>query len=415
MAARINVREEQLMNQHIMTLARENAPCYLYEYDRMKYQVEILRAAFPRYDLLYSIKANPFPPVVRALASFGLGADAASAAEVLLSRRCGMAKEDIFFSAAGKSDAALVAAWEEGEIIADSLGEVERIGALCEKRKQRRAIGVRINPAFGMGGGRGGASKFGINEEDLSQLKALLDTLPVVVEGIHVHLKSQNLDPDVLGGCYRDSWALAKRVQAALNCELRYVNFGSGVGVAYDEEFERPMDLTRLRAYTDAIAADNDTTLRARLMIETGRFPTAQAGTYWLRVVDKKFSRGKTYVIVENCMNGLQKPALAVMLRHELNGKPTTPYEPLFTADWAFPVIAHGDAGAMETVDIVGNLCCAADVLTEDFTGPRLNTGDLIEVRNAGAYACTLTAQRFSSHQPPKELLVYGDGKTEAE
>ena len=140
------------MNEHILTLARENAPCYLYEYDVMKAQVETLRQTFPQYDLLYSIKANPFPPVVRALAALGLGADAASAPEVLLSRTCGMAKEDIFFSAAGKSDAALEAAWDEGEIIADSLGEVARIGALCRRKGQRRAIGVRMNPAFGMGG-----------------------------------------------------------------------------------------------------------------------------------------------------------------------------------------------------------------------------------------------------------------------
>ena len=403
------------MNDHILALARQHAPCYLYEYDVMRRQVETLRRTFPQYDLLYSIKANPFPPVVRALSGLGLGADAASAPEVLLSRRCGMAREDIFFSAAGKTDAALEAAWDEGEIIADSLGEVARIGALCEKKGQRRAIGVRMNPAFGMGGGPGVSSKFGIDEEDLPRLKALLDTLPVTVEGIHVHLKSQNLDADVLGGCYRDSWALAKRVWDALDCEMRYVNFGSGVGVAYDEGFERPMDLAVLKTYTDAIAADNAATMKARLMIETGRFPTAQAGTYWLRVVDKKTSRGKTYVIVENCMNGLQKPAIAAMLRHELGGAAPAPYEPLFTSDWAFPIIAHGDGGVTETVDIVGNLCCAADVLAEGFTGPRLMAGDLIEVRNAGAYACTLTAQRFSSHQPPRELLVYGDGGTETE
>ena len=401
------------MNDHILTLARENAPCYLYEYDVLRQQTETLRRTFPQYDLLYSIKANPFPPVVRALAALGMGADAASAREVLLSRECGMAAGDIFFSAAGKTEQALETAWDDGEIIADSLGEVARIGALCQKKGQRRAIGVRMNPGFGMGGGLGGPSKFGINEEDLPQLKALLDTIPVTVEGIHVHLKSQNLDADVLGGCYRDSWALAKRVQQALDCDLRYVNFGSGVGVAYDEHYEQPMDLERLRTYTDAIAADNAVTLKARLMIETGRFPTARAGTYWLKVVDKKFSRGKTYVITENCMNGLQKPALAAMLRHAAGDGTLTPYEPLFTSEWAFPIVAHGSESVTETVDIVGNLCCAADVLAEDFTGPKLEVGDLIEVKNAGAYACTLTAQRFSSHPPSRELLVYGDGHTE--
>lgn len=397
--------------EHILALAQEYAPCYLYEYDVLRQQTELLRQTFPQYDLLYSIKANPFPPVVRALAELGLGADAASANEVLLSRRCGMTAEDIFFSAAGKSDAALETSWDACELIADSLGEVARIGALCRRRGERRAIGVRMNPAFGMGGGQGSPSKFGINEEDLPQLRTLLDALSVTVEGIHVHLKSQNLDADVLGGCYRDSWALAKRVQTALDCEMRYVNFGSGVGVAYDTQFERPMELDRLRTYTDTIAADNAATWKARLMIETGRFPTAQAGTYWLRVVDKKYSRGKCYVIVENCMNGLQKPALAAMLRHAVPDGALTSYEPLFTSEWAFPIIAHGDENAVETVDIVGNLCCAADVLAESFTGPRLEAGDLIEVRNAGAYACTLTAQRFSSHQPPCELLVCGDGR----
>ena len=401
------------MNDHILTLARENAPCYLYEYDVLRQQTETLRRTFPQYDLLYSIKANPFPPVVRALAALGIGADAASAREVLLSRECGMAAGDTFFSAAGKTEQALETAWNDSEIIADSLGEVARIGALCQRKGQRRAIGVRMNPGFGMGGGLGGPSKFGINEEDLPRLKALLDTVPVTVEGIHVHLKSQNLDADVLGGCYRDSWALAKRVQQALDCDLRYVNFGSGVGVAYDEHYEHPMDLERLRAYTDAIADENAAALKARLMIETGRFLTAKAGTYWLKVVDKKYSRGKTYVITENCMNGLQKPALAVMLRHAVGNGALTPYEPLFTSEWAFPIVAHGSGDGTETADIVGNLCCAADVLAEDFTGPKLEVGDLIEVKNAGAYACTLTAQRFSSHQPPRELLVYGDGHTE--
>lgn len=402
------------MNDKLLSIARENAPCYLYEYDVMAGQVETLKSTFPRYDLLFSIKANPFPPVVKALASLGIGADAASAGEVALSRQCGMAAKDIFFSAAGKSDAALSRAWDESEIIADSLGEVARIGALAAARGEHRAIGVRMNPAFAFGGGAGVTSKFGIDEEDLPQLKALLETIPVTVEGLHVHLRSQTLDADALGGCYRDSWALAKRLSEELGAPLAYINFGSGVGVAYDERYESPMDLARLRTYTDAIAAENETTLRARLMIETGRFLTCQMGTYWLPVVDKKTSRGVTYVITEGCMNGLQKPALAVMLHHADPDGTLAAYEPLYTSAWAFPIVAHGDESATETVNIVGNLCCAADVLVEGFEGPRLEVGDLVEVKNAGAYACTLTAQRFSGHTPPVELLLDGEGNVMA-
>lgn len=398
------------MNQAILSLARTHAPCYIYEYEKLRAQAETLHTVFPDFDFLFSVKANPYPPVLKALHSFGIGADAASAQEVLLAEKCGMPRENIYFSAAGKSDRALLTAWDHGYIIADSLGEVERIGALAASKGETRAIGVRLNPDFSIDGGKGHASKFGIDETDLPRLKALLRTIPVTVEGLHIHLKSQNLDADILGRYYQNCWELAKRVKEELACELKYVNFGGGVGIAYDLSVESPLDFARLRCYTDAIAAENAAGMNARLLIESGRFLTGQMGHYFLQVVDKKVSCGKTYVIVENCMNGLQKPAIAAMLRHAVGDGMLAPQEPMFTAEYAFPITAYGDGSRTETVDIVGNLCCAQDVLKENFTGPALSVGDLIEVGNAGSYACTLTAQRFSSHLPPSELLVGGNG-----
>lgn len=399
------------MNDLQLRLARENAPCYFYDYEVLKAQALKLKEVFPAFDFLFSVKANPFPPVVKALAAFGVGADAASAQEVLLAEDCGMPYENIYFSAAGKSDAALRKAWDHGHLIADSIGEVERIAAIAAEKGEKRSIGIRINPDFAVGGGPGHTSKFGINEEDLPALGVLLEDAAVEVEGIHVHLKSQNLDAAQLGQYYADCWALAKRVQAVLGCPMRYVNFGGGVGIAYDLRVEKPLDFEALRQYTDAIADDNAKGLKARLLIESGRFLTAQMGSYFLPVVDKKVSRGTTYVIVENCMNGLQKPAIAVMLRHAVGAGELTPQEPMFTAEYAFPMTAYGDPNETEEVNIVGNLCCAQDVLAEHFVGPRLSVGDVIRVDNAGAYACTLTAFRFSSHIPPRELLVDAQGR----
>lgn len=398
------------MTENIRRLAQENAPCYIYSHDKLAAQVGTLQKMFPSYDFLFSVKANPFPPVVKALAALGVGADAASAQEVILASECGMKKDDIFFSAAGKSDAALESAWEYSHIIADSLGEVSRIGALARKRGITAEIGIRINPVFSMDGGASCASKFGIDEEDLPQLRDMLASLPVEIRGIHVHLRSQNLSCEILGQYYENCFHLAQRVKELLDCRMDYINFGGGVGIAYDEARETPLDIATLRQYATRVAEENARTLKARLMIESGRFLTCQMGTYYLKVVDKKVSRGKTYVIVENCMNGLQKPAIAVMLRHAVGNADLVPQEPMFTSEYAFPMTAHGDMSKTETVDIVGNLCCAQDVLAENFTGPTLSVGDLISVGNAGAYACTLTAQRFSSHLPPKEFLVYSNG-----
>ena len=398
------------MTDSVRRMAQEHAPCYLYSYEKLTAQAQTLRDMFPSYDILFSVKANPFPPVVKALAALGIGADAASAQEVLLARSCGMEKENIFFSAAGKSDATLERAWDDCHVIADSLGEVSRIGALAQKRGIIAQIGIRVNPAFSMDGGQGNASKFGIDEEDLPCLRDMLVSLPVEICGIHVHLRSQNLDCDILGRYYVNCLRLAQRIKELLHCRMDYINFGGGVGIAYDEARETPLQVEVLRRYAAQVAEENARTLHARLMIESGRFLTCQMGTYYLKVVDKKVSHGKTYVIVENCMNGLQKPAIAVMLRHAVGDAALTPQEPMFTSEYAFPMTAYGSETETETVDIAGNLCCAQDVLAENFTGPKLAVGDLIAVGNAGAYACTLTAQRFSSHLPPKEFLVDKNG-----
>ena len=80
----------------------------------------------------------------------------------------------------------------------------------------------------------------------------------------------------------------------------------------------------------------------------------------------------------------------------------------LFTGETAFPITAlpAEDTGITETVDIAGNLCCAADVLAKNFTGPALAVGDLVAVGNTGAYARTLSPLLFSSHDVPAEFLI---------
>ena len=69
------------MNEHILRLAREHAPCYLYFYETLAAQATALHDAFPGFGVLFSVKANPFPPVVRALAGLNIGADAARSEE----------------------------------------------------------------------------------------------------------------------------------------------------------------------------------------------------------------------------------------------------------------------------------------------------------------------------------------------
>ena len=213
----------------------------------------------------------------------------------------------------------------------------------------------------------------------------------------------------MLARYYESCFALALRVRDTLDCRLEYINFGGGVGIAYHGG-QQPLNMAALRQAAERVAVENRRTLNAQLLVESGRFLTAQAGTYFLPVVDKKISRGTTYVVLENCLNGFQKPALEAMLRQAAGGGPLTPQEPLFTGENAFPITALGDPARTETVELVGNLCCGTDVLCHGFTGPALEVGDLVAVGNTGAYARTLSPLLFSSHDGPEELLVDAAG-----
>ncbi len=141
--------------------------------------------------------------MVRALASLGIGADAASPNEVLLASSCGgMKPEDIYFSAVGKSRKALETAWDRCHIIADSIGEVVRIGQLAAEKNRPLRRGHPRASGFRHGRQRRRAVKFGICEEDLPALRQAIASLPVTVCGLHVHLRSQNLDNGVLARYY---------------------------------------------------------------------------------------------------------------------------------------------------------------------------------------------------------------------
>lgn len=179
-----------------------------------------------------------------------------------------------------------------------------------------------MNPAFGIGGAAPSPSKFGIDEEQLPRLFQIVRNLKSVeVTGIHVHLKSQMLDADLIADYHRKCFDLAERIAKDYGITVEFVNFGSGIGTVYNDDAEKPVDLTVLSKAFAEIAAKNRETLKAALYIETGRFPTCRAGTYYARVVDKKTSRGVTYLVVTSGLNGFIRPGFAAMAERICSGR----------------------------------------------------------------------------------------------
>ncbi len=395
--------------QLLLYLLREHESFYLYEQSCIRAAAQRLRTAFPDASFLYSIKCNPAGKVLDTLFSQGFGADAASAREVAMAQARGVAPEDILFSAPARTEADLRATYGRCVQVADSLREIRCIAQIASERGERARIGIRIDPDFTFTADHGVPGKFGIQESLLWEAASWLSQLPIDVVGIHVHVKSQELSAAVLTHYYENVSRLIGRVQERLGVTLRFADFGSGLGIPFAPG-EGPLDIETLGAcFQELSAACRSAWPGLRLFIETGRYVTGPAGTYVTTVLDKKTSRGKTFVLLHDTLNGFIRPAMSEMVR-VLSPSPV-PYEPLFTHVDATRFLPLTDRQEVETVTLAGNLCTAADIIARDVDLPRLEVGDGLAMTNAGCYAAVMTPMQFASLAPPAQLFLSEDGQ----
>lgn len=393
----------------ILKLAEKYESFYLYDGRTVLDSIAALGSSFEGVRFLYSAKANPHPSVLRCIFDEGFGLDAASMGEVTMGVKLGLAPEDIYYSAPGKSMNDLDAALEKCVIIADSAAELERIQYLAARHGVKAEAGVRINPNFTFDGEGGVSCKFGIDEDEALKKLAEWDKLKNLhICGIHVHSRSQELDTQRLCDYYGRMFELAVRCQKTLGRQLHFVNMGSGIGIPYAAT-DSAVDLKKLGAHVNKLCKEYAAELpEARIFIETGRFASGRAGVYVTHVNDVKTSLGKKYVILANTLNGFVRPSIAQMVERASDAAPC---EPLYTGPGAFGFAPLTDETETETVTVCGNLCTGADVIAQDTELPKLKTGDVFVITNAGSYAAVLTPMQFASLTPPVQIFAAPDGR----
>ena len=383
---------------------------YLYDENVIVANLNRLKANFPQIDFLYSIKCNSNFNVLRSIFSRGIGADAASVGEVKLAQEAGVPANEIYYSAPGKSIEDIKNTIGQATLIADSLDEIRRIQSVAEQSKKVEKIGNRINPNFTFSGVGGQASKFGIDEE---QAISFLETCPyknIKVTGIHVHLKSQELNASTLAAYYKKMFSLADRFEGVCGT-LEYINMGSGMGVQYAPA-DLPLDLAALgSAVQQDLAIYRIAHPHTKIMIEVGRYAVCESGFYVTTVLDRKISHGKTYLILKNTLNGFMRPSLSQLVARYSSEESPMGAEPLFTAKDAFRFLTLKNDTPSETVTLVGNLCTNTDMIAEDVRFPHLECGDTVVITNAGSYAAVLSPMQFSAQEKPKELFLKQSGE----
>ena len=398
----------EMVNQH-------GFPLYLYEEAVISRQASLLKEALPGFEIYYSIKTNPHQDICRFMRQQGFGADAASANEVSKALAAGFDKQNILYSSPGKTAEDIINTLDKGVIVADSYNELVMINEICAKQGKKAAVGLRINPDFYINMESppqvlaGVASKFGVDEESLLANKSFIDNLKSIeITGIHVYLRSQLLDDNVLYNNFKRIFDLAEFCITHMSWQLSFIDFGGGFGIPYTKT-DQAINWSALRPRIQALIDSHKVVTKngVRLIVESGRFLVAAAGTFLTRIVDVKESRGQKFVIVHGGLNGFLRPALMNAFHQVAPGKIDKPLEPLFTAMNAFEISIPANAGKpLELVSVTGNLCTSMDLLAKDIYLPNPQIGDIVSINNAGAYSCTLSPYDFASHPRPREIYI---------
>ena len=373
-------------------------PFYAYDARAIEARVSQLRAALPRaISIHYAIKANPMPEVVKLLAEQVDGLDVASAGELEVALASAAPAGNISFAGPGKSDAELRRAIEAGITLnVESRGELGRAIGIGAAIGVKPRVAIRVNPDFalkssGMRMG-GGPKPFGVDAEAVPELLRGPEMADLHFRGLHIYGGSQNLQAEHLIAAYRATFELAYRLAEDAPSAIETLNIGGGFGIPYFPG-EQPLDVGRVGdALADQLPRCRERLGPVEIIIELGRFLVGEAGIYVCRVIDKKVSRGQTYLVT----NGGLHHHLAASGNF---GQVIRKNYPLVTA--------HRVAGSpRETVNVVGPLCTPLDVLGERIELGVAEVGDLIVVLQSGAYGYSASPLAFLGHLPPAQILV---------
>jgi len=369
-------------------------PTHVYSAALIAERYRAFDAAFAGYphDLHYAIKANATLTVVRALRDLGARADANSGGEIEVALRAGFQPAEIVFTGVGKTRAELQRAIGLGvqAINAESFGEVERIAAIARDAGRVARIALRINPDVDAGShphiSTGAAvNKFGVSVELARTMARDMAGRPELqLIGLHVHVGSQVTKPDPIARAVQTIADLARELIEDGHA-LQHLDVGGGLGIAY----EPGQSVMTPEIYAEAVLPAVRAT-GLRLVLEPGRWIVGPAGALVTEVVDlKPQPAGRMFVIVDAGMNDLLRPAL-------------------YGAFHAIDVVSPS-AGTPIACDIVGPVCETADTLGSNRQLPPVTVGDLIVIRDTGAYGAVM-ASNYNRRPTAAEVMV-ADGR----
>jgi diaminopimelate decarboxylase len=377
-------------------------PLYLYSENQITENFQALKKAFrgmANLRILYALKANSNLQILKHIQSLGAGADTVSAGEIFLALKSGFPPEFISLAGVGKTDRDIDFGLTRniGIFTVESTEELRVISRRASEMKKTARVLLRINPdidarthphiSTGLK-----QNKFGIGIARAEEaVKLAMNLKNVDFAGLHCHIGSQITEIGPFAEAAESFNRLVKKLRRS-GIRVQQIDLGGGIGVRYrnavkhrslplEKDQESSVDLRSLAK----VIAENLSFPGCQLAIEPGRFLVAEAGILLTRVLYRKISSGRTFVIVDAGMNDMMRHAL-YSAYHQI-------------------VPIEIKKNRIEIVDVVGPVCESTDAFAVQRRLPAVKRGDLLGILTTGAYGFSL-ASNYNSRPKPAEILV---------
>ncbi|MCH2449804.1 MAG: diaminopimelate decarboxylase [Gracilimonas sp.] len=350
----------------------QKTPFYYYDLDVLNETLDQIKThgLSKGFHIHFALKANNQPKILEIIKKAGLGADCVSGGEIQRAIDSGFNSEEIAFAGVGKSDEEMKLGLKHDIFCfnCESPQELEVLNELAGQRNTIARIALRLNPnveadthkyiTTGLN-----ENKFGINASDLDDM---LDKLPglknLKLIGIHFHIGSQIEKFTPFEELCTKANALNDHIEEK-GFELSVINVGGGFGINYAHPNDNSVpDFERFFGLFEQNIKLKD---HQQLHFELGRSVVGQCGSLITKVLFTKYGQTKSFAIVDAGMTELIRPAL-------------------YQAAHRIDVLTS--SGAEETYDVVGPICESSDTFRKDISIPKVERGDLVAIRSAGAY-----------------------------
>ncbi|AUH01414.1 diaminopimelate decarboxylase [Prodigiosinella confusarubida] len=373
------MKNSQLIHK---VIENHKTPVYVYFEEKLKKNIQKLKESFNAhgYSILYALKANSNPTLLKIMHKAGLGIDACSTEEIVLSLKCGFNPGNIYYNSDCITLDEMRFSHSQGVHII--IGSLDALAVYCTYFKQSK-ISLRINTGIGAGHSskvitNGEMSKFGILPSEIEKAKQLCLKNNIEIEGLHSHTGSGDMSSEKYLENARSLIQLSNNFTTIL-----FLNFGGGFG--YDYHHNNDYDIRSVRLGLDKMRQNLNVNASIRFVVEPGRYLVADIATLVAKVCSVKDYGSRKYIGLDTGYNHFPR-CFYYNAWHEIENITSTQEK-------------------TESYDITGYLCQSGDIFCRERCLPRTYVDDIICINDVGAYGYSMSSN-FNLRTKPAEVMI---------